>query len=104
MDAAAGANASRIFSSFRRSDLPQLKTKVRDMALTAARAKAKQMTDALGIKLGRVVSIAESRNDGSAYYGSVSNEVIRGPRIDAVEGSTQQLTLDVTLGFELVSK
>lgn len=103
MDAAAGANVSRIASSFRRSDLPQLKTKVRDMALTAARVKAKQMTDALGIKLGRVVSIAETRNDG-AYYPQVSNMVMTGPRSDVLEGTTQQLTLDVTLGFELVSK
>lgn len=104
MDAAAGANVSRIFTSFRRSDLPQLKTKVRDMALTAARAKAKQMTDALGIKLGRVISIAETRNDNSAYYPSVTNTVITAPRSEVLEGTTQQLTLDVTLGFELVSK
>ncbi|HEY6174084.1 MAG TPA: SIMPL domain-containing protein [Kofleriaceae bacterium] len=104
MDAAAGASASRIASSFRRSDLPQLKTKVRDMALTAARAKAKQMTDAVGIKLGRVVSIAEGRSDGFAYYPSVSNTMITSPRTDVIEGTTQQLTLDVTLGFELPSR
>ena len=103
MDAAA-ANVSRIFTSFRRSDLPQFKAKVRDMALTAARAKAKQMTDALGIKLGRVVSIAETRNDGSAYNPLVSNTVIIAPRSEVLEGTTQQLTLDVTLGFELASK
>jgi hypothetical protein len=34
----------------------------------------------------------------------VSNTVIIAPRSEVLEGTTQQLTLDVTLGFELASK
>jgi uncharacterized protein YggE len=106
MDAAAGAGASSMSSQFRRSDLASLKKKVRDMALTAAKEKAKQTADALGIKLGRVVSVAE--NPGgvmwhATYFPQVANAMETRDNSAAVVlgGSLQPLTLDVTVGYEL---
>jgi uncharacterized protein YggE len=92
-------------SAFRRSDLPELKKKVRDLAVVAARAKAKQLTDAAGVKLGRIVSIGEAPTGamwGSAYFPQVSNSVeVSNTSGGALGGSLQALTLDITLGYEL---
>jgi len=106
MDAAASAGASSLSSEFRRSDIAALKKKVRDMALTAAKEKAKQTADALGIHLGRVVSVAE--NPGgvmwqATYFPRVANamEARNNAAAVALGGSLQPLTLDVTVGYEL---
>jgi len=105
MDAGAQAGASAMSSQFRRSDLAELKKQVRDMALTAAKDKAAQTAKALGIELGRVVTVAEAPNGqmwDSAYFPRVSNEVARSaaPGL-AIGGVLQPLTLDITIGFEL---
>jgi uncharacterized protein YggE len=93
-----------MWSSFRRSNLPELKTRVRDMAVAAARTKAKQLADGVGAKLGRVVSVAEAPG-GSGWYGSqVSNAVeVRSNGSASVDGALQPLTLEVTLGYELAA-
>jgi uncharacterized protein len=106
MDTAAEAGATQISNQFRRSDLPALKKKVRDMALTAAKDKAKQTTDALGIKLGRVVSVAENQGGmmwHATYFPQVANAMESRDNSGGVVlgGSLQPLTLDVTIGFEL---
>jgi hypothetical protein len=62
MEAGAEAGSSSMSSQFRRSDLAELKKQVREMALTAAKAKAQQTATALGIKLGRIVSVGENVN------------------------------------------
>jgi uncharacterized protein YggE len=105
MDAGASAGAIAMTSSFRRSDLAELKKQVRDMALAAAKAKAKQTADALGIKVGRVLSVAEAANGymwGNEYFPQVANEarVMNGGGV-ALGGVLQPLTLDVTINFEL---
>jgi uncharacterized protein YggE len=104
MDVGASAGVVRMWSSFRRTNLPELKTRVRDMAVAAARAKAKQLADDVGTKLGRVVSVAEAPG-GSGWYGSqVSNTVeVRSNGTASVDGALQPLTLEVTLGYELAS-
>ena len=106
MDTAANAGASSISNQFRRSDLPALKKKVRDMALAAAKDKAKQTADALGIRLGRVMSVAENQGGymwQATYFPQVNNamEVRDTTGAAVLGGALQPLTLDVTIGFEL---
>ena len=106
MEAGATSGASSMTSQFRRSDMPELKKKVRDMALAAAKDKAAQTAKALGIHVGRVLSVAEAPNGvmwGSAYFPQVANTVESRPSAPAVSigGTLQPLTLDITIGFEL---
>ena len=105
MEAGAEAGASAMTTQFRRSDLPELKKQVRAMALTAAKDKAKQTADALGIGLGRVVSVAENPGGqmwSNAYFPQVSNTMaVRDTSSVALGGTLQPLTLDITIGFEL---
>jgi hypothetical protein len=107
MDAGANAGVTAMSTAFRRSDLAQLKKKVRDMALTAAKEKAKQTADALGIKLGRVVTVAEAPNGvmwGNAYFPQVANNEARMATPVTLGGTLQPLTLDITIGFELAKQ
>ncbi len=109
MDTAASAGATTISNQFRRSDLPALKKKVRDMALAAAKDKAKQTADALGIKLGRVMSVAENQGGmmwTANYFPQVANSMATQDASGAVVlgGSLQPLTLDVTVGYELAKQ
>src|SRR5258708_10950783 len=60
VDAGADAGASTLSTAFRRSDLAALKKQVRALALAAAKDKAKQTAEALGIELGRVVAGGET--------------------------------------------
>lgn len=107
MEAGANAGASSMSSQFRRSDLPELKKQVREMALKAAKEKAAQTAKSLGIELGRIVTVAETPNGtmwGSAYFPQVANEAVSRPGNGALGGTLQSLTLDVTIGFELAKK
>ncbi|MBA3463718.1 MAG: SIMPL domain-containing protein [Deltaproteobacteria bacterium] len=108
MEAGAESGVSSMSTQFRRSDLPELKKKVREMALTAARAKAKQTTDTLGIGLGRIVSIAENQGGmmwSNHYFPRVANTMeVSDSAAVVLGGSLQPLTLDVTIGFELASE
>ena len=104
MDSAASAGATSMSTAFRRSDLAALKKRVREMALTAAKDKAKQTADALGIKLGRVVAVAENAGGmmwSHTYFPQVANSMETRDAAVALGGSLQPLTLDVTVGYEL---
>lgn len=108
LDAAANAGATTMNTQFRRSDLAELKKKVRDMALTAAKDKAKQTAGTLGIKLGRIVSVAENQGGymWSATYFPSNAMAMNATRTaaDALGGTLQPLTLDVTVGYELATE
>ena len=106
VDAGADAGAFTLSTAFRRSDLPVLKKQVRAMALAAAKDKARQTADALGIELGRVVTVAETPNGvmwGNAYFPSNTREVRESRDLGGggLGGALQSLTLDVTVGYEL---
>ena len=104
MEAGATAGATQMSSAFRRSDLPELKKKVREMALTAAKEKAQQTAGVLGIKLGRISSVAENTGGqmwSNAYFPQVSNMAATQAASGTLGGSRQPLTLDVTIGYEL---
>ncbi len=105
MEAGAEAGATAMSSQFRRSDLPELKKKVREMALAAAQDKAKQTAHALGIELGHIVSVAESPAGSmwSSMYFPQANAAatVNNAAGPALGGALQPLTLDVTIGYEL---
>jgi len=104
MDAGAQSGATSMSSQFRRSDLADLKKKVREMALTAAKDKAAQTAKALGIDLGRVVSVAEAPAGqmwGSQYFPNAAMSMDKAAPLVSIGGALQPLTLDITIGFEL---
>jgi uncharacterized protein YggE len=104
MEAGATAGATQMSSAFRRSDLPELKKKVREMALAAARDKAQQTASALGIKLGRISSVAEATGGAmwqNAYFPQANFVRSQATSEETVGGALQPLTLDVTIGYEL---
>ena len=103
MEAGADAGATSLSSQFRRSDLPELKKKVRDMALAAAKEKASQTAGSLGIKLGRVVSVAENPGGymwSNAYFPRANTQQTSNGGT-ALGGTLQPLTLEVSIGYEL---
>jgi uncharacterized protein YggE len=103
MEAGSDAGAIQMSSQFRRSDMPELKKKVRDMALAAAKDKAKQTAGALEIQLGRIVSVGE--NVGGAMWNQAyfpQNAAARDNSSGtALGGTMQNLSLDVTIGYQL---
>jgi uncharacterized protein YggE len=103
MEAGSEAGAIQMSSQFRRSDMPELKKKVRDMALAAAKEKAKQTAGALEIELGRIVSVGE--NVGGAMWNQAyfpQNAAARDNSSGGTLGGTMQnLSLDVTIGYQL---
>lgn len=107
MSAAASSGATSMATAFRRSDLPELKKQVRAMALAAAKAKAQQTAEALGIELGRITSVAENQGGSmwsSPYVPQIANTMERQGTDAVLGGALQPLTLDVTLGFELATR
>jgi uncharacterized protein len=107
MDAGASAGATSMSTAFRRSDLAELKKKVRDQALAAAKAKAEQTATALGIKLGRVVSVAENVGGymwSNAYFPNSASSIDTNAAALAIGGALQPLTLDVSVGYEFAKE
>jgi uncharacterized protein len=104
MDAGGSAGATSMSTAFRRSDLAEQKKRVRDMALAAAKAKAEQTASALGIKLGRVLSVVENPGGmmwSQAYFPQVANAVETRDAAVVLGGQLQPLTLDVSITYEL---
>lgn len=110
MEAGAKAGATRMSSQFRRSDIVELKKKVRVMALQVAREKAELTAKTLGITLGAITSIAETPAGmmwQGAYFPNASNYVANQAPLPNVAdiavlaAATQAITLDVSIGYEL---
>lgn len=108
----AGANAGVTTSSttFRNTEMTQLKRRVRDMALDAAKAKAKQFQGSLELDVMRVVSVSEvpSGMAWSAYSPGFDNAVftanianVAGAASGPVQAQTLPLQLTVTVGYAL---
>jgi len=98
----AESGATAMSSQFRRSDIAELKKKVRDMALAAAQDKAKQTAHALGIQVGAIVSVSEAPGGAiwnATYFPNAAAQMSSsGP---ALGGTLEPLTLDVTIGYDL---
>jgi len=76
MEVAARLGVTRISSSSRTSKGPEMKKRVREMALRAAREKAEQIARGLGLKLGAVQTVRESQHESwmGNGYGVANND------------------------------
>jgi len=110
----AGANAGVTTSSttFRNTEMTELKRQVRDMALDAAKAKARQFQGSLELGVMRVVSVSEAPSGmaWSAYgLGFGFDNAIATANVSAIAGAasapvhaqTLPLQLTVTVGYAL---
>jgi uncharacterized protein YggE len=106
MESGANAGVTEMSSQFRRSDLAELKKKVRDSALQAARDKAKQTAIALGIELGRVTMVAEQSQSymWTRDYFPNTYAVANNAPAAVLGGVLQPLQLDITVTYELPEK
>jgi len=106
MEAGAGAGVSSMATSFRSTDLPELKKKVRDMAIAAARDKAEQMAKGFGVKVARITVLNEAAS-GNAWYFDPAFANAAGAEASQVRErislspELQPLVLTVTVGYQL---
>jgi uncharacterized protein len=106
VEAAAGAGATSIHASTRRSDLPELKKRVRVLALEAAKEKAAISARTLGVTLAEVASVSESPAGGwwAGDGTGVANVVGPSVRLEgqgALAPESGALTLTVTVAYEM---
>jgi uncharacterized protein YggE len=101
MEALGAAGATEMATSFRVSDLPALKKKVRQMAGKAAREKAVELASAVGFGLGEVRAVVESPGDGWGWNGVYANAVVTETAPAAAHGDLQSVTLSVTVTYDL---
>lgn len=74
------------------------------MALAAAKDKAEQTAKALGIQLGRIISVNEAPSGhmwSNGYFPQAEQSFARGAGGTSIGGVLQPLSLDITIGFEL---
>jgi uncharacterized protein len=106
MEAGATAGVSTMATSFRSSDLPELKKKVRDMAIAAARDKAEQMAKGFGLKVARINLVNEATAGNGWYFDptyvnvSAAESASVRERI-SLSPELQPLILTVNVGYEL---
>lgn len=103
--AAGNAGAARIATRYHCTEMPDLKRRVRTMALEAARAKAEQMTSALGVSLAGVRTVAEAPTgygwSGSGGYANAVEYLQPSHAAASMSPELQPLTLKVTITYEL---
>ncbi len=102
MQAATENGVTQLQTRFRSTEMTAKKEAVREMALKAARDKARQMSAAVDAKLGPVVAIAELTNSWQAMSGGVANayRAVERPE-EVIAPNAQQLTLSVQVTWEL---
>jgi uncharacterized protein len=105
MEAGAGAGASSMSTNFECADLPELKKKVRDLAIAAAREKAAQMAGGFGVKLARITVLNEAAAGNAWYFDpAFANAAAEGASIRSrisLSPELQPLVLTVTVAYEL---
>jgi uncharacterized protein YggE len=89
--------------NFTIDDLDAIKAQARQEAINKARNKAKELTDELGIKLGKLVSFSESGGypiyyDKSMALGVGGGETVPAPSIPTGEN---EITVDVSLTYKI---
>jgi uncharacterized protein YggE len=106
MESGANAGVSTMATSFRSSDLPELKKKVRDMAIAAARDKAEQMAKGFGLKVARINLVNEATAGNGWYFDPSYTNVSAAESAQVRERISlspelQPLILTVNVGYEL---
>ena len=106
MDAAAASGVAQMSTAFRSEKLDEVKKQLRDLALDAAVAKAKQMTGKVGTSLGAVVGLAEQSGGSlwsNEYFPQTTVANTTGGPIAGGLGTAeaQTLRLEVTVTYQL---
>lgn len=87
VDLAVGSGATDIRVSYRSTNLPERKKEAREMAISAAKAKAEQLASGMGARLGPVLRISEDNNTGRyGMYSGAGNAVQNEARDEPAEG------------------
>lgn len=103
METGAAVDVRRMSTSFRSTELPKLKKRVRELAFKAARDKAEQIATLMDIEVGRVIKVSEGQS-GTGWRGSMVsnfNEFVAAPAHDRVMPGAQPLTLTVQVSYEI---
>ena len=98
METAAGAGATEMTSRFRRTDLEAFRKQVRAQAIAAAQTKARETAAALGVELGAIVSVVETKRSSmftNEYFPSSGGG---GPGLG---GDQQPLTVEISVSYQL---
>lgn len=111
LEAATDAGVASVAMSFRSTKMPELKARVRQLALDAAKAKVEQFESALDVSTARVMAVSESQSGAawSAFGSPLDNfranavEAMVVPDGGAVLAGMQPLTLSVDVRYELAS-
>lgn len=101
VDALSRAGATSISTTFKVSDLPALKKKVRKMAGAAAVEKARELASAVGFRLGAVRAVVESPGDAWSWNGTYANFVTTEAAPSVPHGDLQKITLTVSVTYAL---
>ncbi|MFH2007862.1 MAG: SIMPL domain-containing protein [bacterium] len=112
VEAAAAAGVARMHTTFRSTRMQELKKRVRELALKAARTKAEQIAKAMGVEVGQVRTVRENAHgnwQGSSWWrgtDNVSNSVEAISRPGAAGGKasrpdTIKLHLSVVVAFAM---
>ncbi len=84
-------------------DPDALKAQARDQAVSRAKAKAQELANTLGVKLGKVVNFSEGSSSPFPYAANVQSMGMGGGGGGAspVQAGSQDVTVDVSVTFEL---
>lgn len=93
--------ATTVSTSFRVSDLPALKARVRRDAAAAAQTKARELAAALGVELGPVRAVTETPGDGWSWNGAYANFVSREAVPGGTHGNLQPISLTIHVTYDL---
>ncbi|MEM6994322.1 MAG: SIMPL domain-containing protein [Myxococcota bacterium] len=110
IEASAQAGVTSVSTQFRSTKLTELKSRVRDMALEAAKAKEAQFAAALGLEVARVIQVAElpSGTAWNAYGRQLDNMVANASEVAlplqnlaVIRPEIHPLTLTVNVTYAL---
>lgn len=83
-------------------DPDKLKEEARGQAIDKAKQKANELADQIGVRLGKVINFTEGGGVvPQPYYDKLSPSLPFGGEASPVEPGTQDVTVNVTLTFEL---
>jgi uncharacterized protein YggE len=105
LDKVVAAGANNIFGiNFYVDDTSGPASQARKLAVENATEKARELADAAGLSLGRVVSISEGYSSTPPVpYEAQAADMAKGGAGTPVQTGTTEVSVDVTMTFELVS-
>lgn len=107
-----GRYVSSINIAKNRSDIEEIRRKVKIQATKAAKEKAADMADAVGAKLGGVLLIQEEASSSPGFY-SIGREIYSNARMESAPSSNEihatkinkmKIRYEISATFELISE